>query len=90
MNFKTMETDTLSRILKQVSDELKNRECKDQAVYFQAKLSSIVAGLNNVSQELEKMPKVIKYTPALKVQLDDLTIVIEDFFKAITKDAING
>ena len=80
MNFKTMATDTLTRILNQVSDELKNRSCRSEAEEFQLKLQHICTQLQHIKDNIDMEPRRVKHTKVIAGALIDMQIFIDGYW----------
>ena len=80
MNFKTMEIDTLKRILEQVSSEVNNRRCRDAAAKFQASLANTCSELKRIQDDLDTEPRHVNDAKCVAPCLEDLQMAIDMYW----------
>jgi len=86
VNYGTMQTESLNRILREVAKELENRAMKKQADSFAIQLKNLRYGLNDVIETLESQPSSVKHSSHLDVYVEDLSVKITEFFKANSQE----
>lgn len=84
MNYKTMQTETLARIHKEVESELQNRRSEDAMLKKVLLLESLKFNLDKMISQLKGVPRYAALVDL--VPIDDANYMLDRAFQSISEE----